>query len=91
VEQGARRFVVRGLVQGVGFRWWVRSLARQLELHGSVRNLDDGSVELIAFGNHSALGQLREQLRIGPAGARVDDLEEAAWTGSSPEEFRIER
>ncbi len=76
MEVDARRFIVRGRVQGVGFRWWARSLARQLELHGSVRNLRDGSVELIAAGQAPAIEQLRSRLREGPPGARVDLLEE---------------
>ncbi len=47
-----------GWVQGVGFRWWVRSLAAKLELAGSATNLPDGRVEIIAEGSRAALEEL---------------------------------
>jgi len=62
---------VQGRVQGVGFRWFVRERARQLRLTGWVRNLADGSVEVLAQGEASALQQLRSALQDGPPGARV--------------------
>ena len=67
---------VRGRVQGVGYRWFVRERARALGLTGWVRNRQDGSVEVLAIGNDSALEQLRTLLRSGPSGARVSDVEE---------------
>jgi acylphosphatase len=67
---------VRGRVQGVGYRWFVRERARALGLTGWVRNRQDGSVEVLAIGNDSALEQLRALLRSGPTGARVSDMEE---------------
>ncbi|MBW3627685.1 MAG: acylphosphatase [Gemmatimonadetes bacterium] len=72
----ARRFRVQGRVQGVGFRWWTRSLASEVGLTGSVRNLPDGSVEICAQGSESALTQLRARLDSGPPGAEVDSVEE---------------
>ena len=68
------RIVVAGLVQGVGYRWFVAHHARQLGLAGSVRNLWDGTVEVEAEGERSMLEVLIRELRIGPRSARVTDL-----------------
>ena len=71
-----RRYVVAGLVQGVGFRWFVARHGRALGLAGYVRNLDDGRVEVVATGSDgAALARLEELLRAGPAHARVDSVE----------------
>jgi len=67
---------VRGRVQGVGFRWFVRERARSLGLTGWVRNQQDGSVEVLALGDDLALEKLREFLRSGPQGARVSHVED---------------
>jgi acylphosphatase len=67
---------VRGKVQGVGFRWFVRERARALGLTGWVRNRDDGSVEVLALGEEASLGQLRSLLGMGPSGARVSAVED---------------
>ena len=67
---------VRGVVQGVGFRWFVRERARRLGLSGWVRNLPDGSVEVAAAGDHGQLELLRAELRHGPRGAFVDAVED---------------
>lgn len=69
---------VRGRVQGVGFRWFVRQQARALGLSGWVRNCGDGSVEVLAVGDHMGLEHLRGLLRQGPPGARVSDVDERA-------------
>lgn len=66
---------VSGRVQGVGFRWWTRSLATRLGLSGSVCNLADGAVAVYARGPDDQLAVLRAQLAQGPAGARVDRVE----------------
>jgi acylphosphatase len=68
-------FVVTGRVQGVGFRWWARSLALRLGLEGTVRNRKDGSVELHARGAEADLEALARELVAGPALARVDGVE----------------
>jgi acylphosphatase len=73
---GALHVVVRGRVQGVGFRWFVRERARRLGLAGWVRNRDDGSVEVHAEGEPDALHRLRQDLCSGPAGAKVSGLDE---------------
>ncbi len=72
----SRRFVVRGRVQGVGFRWFVEREAHILGIAGWVRNNADGSVEVLAMGSHEQLLGLRSRLRAGPRAARVDDVEE---------------
>jgi acylphosphatase len=71
-----RRYVVAGMVQGVGFRWYVARHARGLGLAGYARNLADGRVEVVATGPDVAtLARLEELLRAGPAHARVDSVE----------------
>jgi acylphosphatase len=71
-----RRFLVAGMVQGVGFRWYVARHARGLGLSGFARNLPDGSVEVVATGGDlAALDRLEELLRAGPAHARVDQVD----------------
>ena len=69
------RFQVFGMVQGVGFRWFVARHARSLGLTGYARNLPDGSVEVIVDGPEEALPALERLLRSGPANAQVDRLE----------------
>jgi acylphosphatase len=71
----AARFLVQGLVQGVGFRWFVSRHAKRLGLRGLARNLRDGSVEVIAEGPEAALAELEQALQRGPAGARVSGVE----------------
>jgi acylphosphatase len=69
-------FKVVGRVQGVGFRWFTRVVARRLQLAGWVRNLPDGSVEVAASGREDKLDELRGLLRKGPEGAVVSDVVE---------------
>ncbi len=65
-----------GRVQGVGFRWWVRSAADRMGLTGWVMNgADERSVELVAEGPPAALDQFERLLRQGPPGAAVDAVE----------------
>ncbi|HEX9703619.1 MAG TPA: acylphosphatase [Gemmatimonadales bacterium] len=75
-EGNARRWVVHGVVQGVGFRWFVRRQGHRLGLVGWARNLPDGSVEIVADGTGAALQALHEALRQGPNGARVDRVDQ---------------
>ena len=67
---------VAGRVQGVGFRWFVRTEARRLGLAGWVRNLDDGTVEVRARGIRVHLIALRGALYRGPEGANVSGVED---------------
>ena len=69
-----KRIQVRGTVQGVGFRWFVHREASELDLHGWVRNTEDGDVEVVASGAVEDLAELRASLRRGPRGSRVDRL-----------------
>ena len=72
----ARRFIVRGRVQGVGFRWFVEREAHILQIAGWVRNNPDGSVEVLASGTREQLAGLRSRLQEGPRAARVDNVDE---------------
>jgi acylphosphatase len=83
--------VVRGEVQGVGFRDHVQRSAEGLGLRGWVRNRSDGSVECVAQGPRAAVEQLLAQLQRGPAGASVKDVE-TTWreADQEPPGFRIE-
>ena len=78
--------VVRGEVQGVGFRWAVQRQAGQLGLTGYAENLPDGSVRVEAEGDPERLDQLEAYLRQGPRWAEVEslDVQRAPATG----EFR---
>lgn len=72
----ARRLdvVIRGRVQGVGYRFFVLRLANALGLDGWVSNEADGSVRVRAEGRPDALDALLDGLRVGPSGSRVDDV-----------------
>lgn len=86
-----RKFVVRGRVQGVGFRWFVEREARALGISGWVRNNSDGSVEVLASGTREQLSGLRSRLQQGPRASRVDNVEEAdAKPVAGLNTFRIE-
>jgi acylphosphatase len=65
---------VRGRVQGVGFRWYVVDMARELRLTGWVKNRADGNVELAAAGEREALARLEAAVTAGPPGARVEEV-----------------
>lgn len=82
---------VQGRVQGVGFRWWVRAQATRLGLAGTVRNRDDGSVEVHLRGPASAVASMRDLLSHGPPGARVDAVEEHPFAELPSDAFTIVR
>ena len=65
-------YLVKGRVQGVGFRWFVHREAAALELNGWVRNTEDGHVEVMASGDAESLDELKQALRRGSRGSRVD-------------------
>jgi len=71
----ARRYVISGRVQGVGFRFFIESAAVREGVHGWVRNLHDGRVEIAAEGEADAIERFERNVRQGPRGARVDDVE----------------
>jgi acylphosphatase len=85
--------IVRGRVQGVGFRATTEREARQLGLSGWVRNLGDGSVEVEAQGDQATLEQFLAFLRIGPRGAHVASVNEE-WLPTevaAPVSFEVRR
>lgn len=84
--------VVTGQVQGVGFRWFVREAARELDLSGWVRNRSDGCVEVAADGETRLLADFRDRLRKGPPHARVESVDDLVADDSElPRPFRISR
>lgn len=87
---GARRTVTvtaRGRVQGVYFRGWTVSEARERGLDGWVRNRRDGTVEAVLSGEPAAVGRMIELMRRGPADARVDGLDIREEKGAPPPGF----
>lgn len=84
-------FRVEGTVQAVGYRWWTQRTALALGLRGSVRNLQDGSVEVHVAGDASAVAALELRLADGPGGARVRSVERFVSDLSVPDVgFNIE-
>jgi acylphosphatase len=70
----ARRFIVSGRVQGVGFRYFALDAARREGLHGFVANQDDGTVEAVAEGESESLERFERALRRGPSKSRVEHV-----------------
>lgn len=85
----ARRIIVTGVVQGVGYRWNIVQQAQRLGLVGWVRNRRDGNVEAFAQGSNEALAALIAWSRAGPAGARVDHVhvEQASLADDTLKDF----
>jgi len=73
----AKKYVISGRVQGVGFRFFVERWAGQLGICGCVKNLWDGTVEVYAIGDSDALEQLKLRLAEGPGAARVSGVSES--------------
>ena len=71
----ARRYLVSGRVQGVGFRFFAEAVAAREGLHGWVRNLPDGRVEAAAEGEADAIERFERAIGHGPRGARVDSID----------------
>ena len=67
-----KHFLVKGRVQGVGFRWFVHREAAALGLRGWVKNTDEGHVEIVAAGDAEQLAELMTALHKGSRGSRVD-------------------
>ena len=75
-SQSARRWFIRGRVQGVGFRYFAQRAAEELGLGGYARNLDDGRVEVYAVGSEAKLAELAGRLHQGPRWADVRGVDE---------------
>ncbi|MSO19136.1 MAG: acylphosphatase [Acidobacteria bacterium] len=87
----ARQFRITGRVQGVGFRFFVERVAREIGVHGWVRNCQDGAVEVLAECSLEKMEQLRAALFQGPPGSRVEQVSEQATARSiSRRGFSIE-
>ena len=76
----SRKYLVRGRVQGVGYRWFVEREASALGIAGWVRNREDSTVELLAAGDAEKLEVLKARLQEGPRASRVDVVEESEPT-----------
>lgn len=72
----ARRFIIGGEVQEVGYRYFAMRAAARHQILGTVRNLADGTVEVIAEGERDAMDEFKKDLATGPLQAEVTDLEE---------------
>lgn len=73
----AKRYLISGRVQGVGFRFFAERWASQLGIQGYVKNLWGGSVEVYAIGNERSLEEFKLHLAEGPRSARVTSIEES--------------
>ena len=71
----ARKFIVTGRVQGVGFRYFTQRVAAQHDISGSVRNTPDGRVEIEAEGDANAMREFENRISAGPPGAHVDHVD----------------
>lgn len=70
----AKKYIVKGRVQGVGFRYFTEKVANRIGVYGYVKNLYDGSVEVYAIGSSEQLLNLKEHLKKGPGYARVESV-----------------
>ncbi len=88
----AAKFVVRGTVQGIFFRQFVKEHADDLKLRGFVRNLEKGEIEIVVEGESESIKRLSDFLSSGPAHAQIRDVrsEERKWSGDFSE-FKIIR
>jgi acylphosphatase len=90
-QSSCRQWIISGRVQGVGFRWFVLRAAKEMSLDGTVRNLPDGKVEVVARGPDCDLQELAAALRRGPFAARVTSVAEAPGFLPDPSQgFRVE-
>ena len=89
-QKAARRWFVRGRVQGVGYRYFAQRAAMGLGLTGYARNMDDGRVEVYAAGPVVRLDELAGMLHQGPRWSDVTGVEEAEAAVQESGDFRIE-
>lgn len=89
-KKTARRWFIRGQVQGVGYRYFAQRAAVGLGLTGYARNLDDGRVEVYAAGRAEKLEELAGMLRRGPRWSDVRGVEQMEAAVQEAGEFRIE-
>lgn len=87
----ARRFFLRGRVQGVGFRYFACTQAQRLGVRGWVRNLPDGNVEIHAETDSERMDEFYRQIRSGPRMARVVDMDVTNVPDEGHEHFVVKR
>lgn len=92
IDRGvAKRFVVHGRVQGVGYRYAATRAARRFAVVGWVRNRSDGTVEVLAEGSAISIAELAAWLESGPPGARVSRVEaQSVHKSGTFADFRVE-
>ena len=87
----ARRFLIDGTVQGVGYRFFAKRAAARHQIKGTVKNLPDGSVEVIAEGDRDDMDEFKKDLATGSMFSEVTSLDETDITVSGRfSEFRID-
>lgn len=77
MAQAAARWIISGVVQGVGFRWFAARVGQSLGLRGWVRNLPDGRVEVVAAGDGAPLEEFAARICVGPRSSQVEDVEKS--------------
>ena len=88
----SRKFIISGVVQGVGYRFFAQRAAARHQVRGYVKNLDDGRVELLAEGDDKSVENFKHDLIAGPTYSKVEFIEETVLeAGNSYSMFRIER
>jgi acylphosphatase len=88
----ARKFLIRGMVQGVGYRYFAQRSAARHQVRGYVRNLDDGRVEAFAQGTERSVEAFKHDLTAGPTYSNVQEVEEIVLEPDRTySAFRIER
>ncbi len=89
MNSGGLKILVCGRVQGVGFRAFVRTRAREHGVTGYARNLPDGRVEVALYGDAQAVERVRRAVAEGPPPARVTDLQTRTASAPAPDHFTI--
>jgi acylphosphatase len=88
----ARKYIISGVVQGVGDRFFTQRAAARHQVLGYVRNLKDGRVEALAEGDARAVEEFKHELLAGPSYSKVEEIEETVLEpGNLYSSFRIER
>jgi acylphosphatase len=88
----ARKFIISGTVQGVGFRFFTQRAAARHQVLGYVRNLKDGRVEALAEGDSKSVEEFKHELLTGPTYSKVEEIEETVLEPSNLYiSFRIEK
>ena len=88
----ARKFIISGLVQGVGYRFFTQRAAARHQVRGYVKNMDDGRVEVFVEGDEKSVENFKHDLTAGPIYSKVEHIEEIVLEPSNLYSmFRIER